>query len=53
MGVRLRSILRKHHKRRGRGRGLDHCRWPNKYFANLGLFSLAAARGEASSLLRS
>ena len=51
--MRHRSILRKYHKRRGRGRGLDHYRWPNKYFANLGLFSLAAARGEASSLLRS
>lgn len=49
--MRLRSILRMRRKGRGRGRGLDHIRWPNKYFANLGLFSLAAAREEALSLL--
>lgn len=42
--MRLRSILRKRHKRRGRGRGRDHQRWPNAYFAELGLFSLHAAR---------
>jgi RNA-directed DNA polymerase len=40
---RLRSILRKRSKRRGRGRGLDHQRWPNAFFANQGLFSLAEA----------
>jgi RNA-directed DNA polymerase len=40
---RLRSILRKRSKRRGRGRGLDHQRWPNAYFAERGLFSLAEA----------
>jgi RNA-directed DNA polymerase len=38
---RLRSILRKRHKRRGRGRGLDHSRWPNAYFDEHGLLSLA------------
>jgi RNA-directed DNA polymerase len=40
---RLRSILRKRSKRRGRGRGLDHQRWPNAFFAKQGLFSLAEA----------
>ena len=40
---RLRSILRKRSKRRGRGRGLDHQRWPNAFFAEQGLFSLAEA----------
>jgi RNA-directed DNA polymerase len=40
---RLRSILRKRCKRRGRGRGLDHQRWPNAFFAEQGLFNLADA----------
>ena len=40
---RLRSILRKRHGRRGRARGLDHHRYPNRLFAELGLFSLTAA----------
>ncbi len=40
---RLRNILRKRSKRRGRGRGKDHQRWPNAYFAEQGLFSLGAA----------
>jgi RNA-directed DNA polymerase len=40
---RLRSILRRRSKRRGRGRGLDHHRWPNAFFAEQGLFSLAEA----------
>jgi RNA-directed DNA polymerase len=42
---RLRSILRKRAGRRGRGRGADHQRWPNSYFADLGLYSLSAAHG--------
>jgi RNA-directed DNA polymerase len=42
--MRLRSILRKRTKRRGRGRGRDHHRWPNRFFAERGLFSLATAR---------
>ncbi len=42
--VRLRSILRKRAGRRGKGRGLDHHRWPNNYFAKLGLFNLEEAR---------
>ena len=41
--MRLRSILRKRHGLRGRGRGADHHRWPNPYFAELGLFSLKTA----------
>ncbi len=40
---RLRSILRKRRGGRGRGRGTDHHRWRNRYFADLGLFSLVAA----------
>jgi len=41
--MRLRSILRKRLGRDGRGRGADHQRWPNDYFAKHGLFSLEAA----------
>jgi RNA-directed DNA polymerase len=41
--MRLRSILRKRQGRRGRGRGADHQRWPNAYFANHGLYSLKTA----------
>lgn len=40
---RLRSILRKRCGRRGRGRGSDHQRWPNAFFAEQGLYSLSAA----------
>lgn len=45
---RLRSILRRRQKKRGRARGSDHQRWPNKYFAKMGLFSLEEARQVAS-----
>jgi RNA-directed DNA polymerase len=38
--ARLRSILRKRRGLRGRSRGGDHQRWPNRYFADLGLLSL-------------
>ena len=41
--MRLRSILRRRHHRRGQGRGWDHRRWPNVFFAEQGLFSLVAA----------
>jgi len=41
--MRLRSILRKRRHGKGRGRGSDHQRWPNAYFAERGLFSLCAA----------
>lgn len=37
---RLRSILRVRAKRHGRGRGRDHNRYPNDYFAERGLASL-------------
>jgi len=49
--MRLRSILRKRTKRKGRGRGNDHQRWPNAHFAKLGLFSMYAAWEEATSPL--
>jgi RNA-directed DNA polymerase len=42
--MRLRSILRRRAGRRGKGRGLDHHRWPNNYFARLGVFNLEEAR---------
>jgi len=42
--MRLRSILRKRYGLTGRGRGADHQRWPNAYFATHGLFSLVSAR---------
>ena len=48
--MRLRSIYRKRHRKRGRGRGSDHQRWPNRHFAELGLFSLKAAQREAIGL---
>jgi len=41
--MRLRSILRYREGRRGRGRGTDHHRWPNVFFAEQGLLSLVAA----------
>jgi RNA-directed DNA polymerase len=42
--MRLRSILRRRTKRRGRALGADHQRWPNRFFTALGLFNLTAAR---------
>jgi RNA-directed DNA polymerase len=45
--MRLRSILRKRAGRRGRGRGQDHHRWPNAYFAKHGLFSTVTAHAAA------
>jgi RNA-directed DNA polymerase len=45
---RLRSILRKRHKGKGRGRGVDHQKWPNAYFHELGLISLALARAKVA-----
>ena len=38
---RLRAILRTRAKRRGRGRGWDHPRWPKAFFAEQGLFNRA------------
>ena len=49
---RLRAILRKRHSRGQRDKRPRHQRWPNAYFAELGLFSLAIARRQASQLQR-
>jgi RNA-directed DNA polymerase len=46
---RLRTILRKRHKGKGRARGKDHQKWPNAYFAGLGLISLALTRAQAAN----
>jgi RNA-directed DNA polymerase len=43
--MRLRSILRKHQGKRGRGRGSDHQKWPNLYFEKMGFYSLEKAHG--------
>lgn len=40
---RLRGLLRKRSGGKGRGRGQDHQRWPNAYFAKQGLFCLKTA----------
>lgn len=42
--MRLRSILRQRIRLKGRGRGADHQRWPNSFFAAKGLFSMTAAQ---------
>jgi RNA-directed DNA polymerase len=45
---RLRAILRKQDKRTGAGHCLnDHQQWPNAFFADQGLFTLATAHGQA------
>jgi len=46
---RLRTIQRRRHKGKGRARGRDHQRWPNAYFAELGLISLALTRAKAAN----
>ena len=46
---RLRTILRKRHKGKGRARGQDHQKWPNAYLAELGLISLALTRAKAAN----
>ena len=50
--MRLRSILRRRQKGRGAGRGLSHLRWPNAYFAKLGLFTMTTARASARRSLQ-
>lgn len=45
--MRLRSVLRRRQGKRGRGRGVDHQRWPNAFFAAQGLFSLVNAHALA------
>jgi len=49
--MRLRSILRKRHKGKGRGHGYSNIRWPNRYFAERGLFSLMTAHAMACQSL--
>lgn len=49
---RLRSILRKRLKKKGRAKGNDHKRWPNSYFIRLGLFSLEECQNAEKSSLR-
>jgi RNA-directed DNA polymerase len=41
--MRLRTILRKRRKRKGRARGTDNVLWPNAFFRQQGLFNLSAA----------
>jgi RNA-directed DNA polymerase len=50
--MRLRSILRRWRGGQGPGRGADHQRWPNAYFAEHGLFSLVTAHATASQSSR-
>ncbi len=45
--MRLRSILRWRLGKTGRGRGGDHPRWPNAYFQEHGLFTMAGAHRQA------
>ncbi len=44
--MRLRSILRKRRGLKGKGRGNDHLRWPNRYFSSQGLFSMVTTQRE-------
>lgn len=50
--MRLRSILRRRSGRKGHGRGRDHQRWPNAFFAKQGLFSLRLASAAARQSAR-
>lgn len=45
--MRVRSILKKRQKRKGRAKGDDNHRWPNAFFAEHGLFSLTTAHAAA------
>lgn len=45
--MRLRSILRKRRGLQGRGRGADHHRWSNAYFAEHGLLSTVTTHAHA------
>ena len=50
--MRLRSILRKRLGLRGCGRGRDHRRWRNRYFAELGRFCLVDAQSSELASFR-
>jgi len=49
---RLRSILRVRKKRHGISKGRENVEWPNRFFAETGLFSLIEARAQVSQSLR-
>ena len=50
--IRMRcGVLRKRQKRRGRGRGKDHNRWPNAFFIEHGLYTLTTAHAKISQSL--
>ena len=49
---RLRSILLRRQKKRGIARGWSNIRWPNAYFAKLGLFTMTTARASACQSLK-
>jgi len=49
---RLRSILKRHRKVSGVAKGRDMYRWPNRFFARAGLFSLNTAYTRASQSSR-
>lgn len=51
--ARLRAILRRRHHLKSRIGMRDHKLWPNAYFTNLGLFSLATARANEGQPRRS
>ena len=46
---RLRSIMRRRHKRQGISKGADHQRYPKSYFTKLGLFSLEQTKRQELS----
>lgn len=49
---RLRTLLRKQHKRKGQGGGFDFFRWRNKYFENLGYKPLIKLHAQCRSASR-
>ena len=49
---RLRSLLRRRHHKPGKANGKDHQRWPNAYFARMGLLSLSEAHRIASQSMK-
>lgn len=51
--ARLRAILRKRQRRRGRSTATDHRRWGNRYFEERGLYCLLQARATELASLRS